>query len=48
MNRDSKPNIDQVWTFKTFYEIMLAMQTGGQKKHSEMPDPMFGYGASSG
>lgn len=40
-----KPNIYQVWTF---YEIILAMQTGGQKKHREMPDPMFGYGASGG
>lgn len=24
------------------------MQTSEQKKHSEIPDPMFGYGASSG
>lgn len=36
-----KPNIYQVWTFK---EIILAMQAGEQKKHEEIPDPMFGYG----
>ena len=42
---DLKPNIYQVWTL---YKIILAMQTGGQKEHSEIPDPMFGYGASSG
>lgn len=41
MIHESKPNIYQVWTF---YEIILAMQTGGQNKHREMPDAMFGYG----
>lgn len=28
------PNIYQVWQL---YKIILAMQTGGQNKHSEMP-----------
>lgn len=43
MIHDSKPNIYQVWTFKQL-KIILAMQAGGQNKHYEMPDPMFGFG----